>query len=398
MQSLMLLTNLSVVLVVGVLAAILAERLRIPRILALLIAGVVLGVLRYNNQQLITFPESFIVVMALLTLILVVFEGTSRIRIREVDKPSSKALKLVLVNIVLNLVLLTPIIILLFLHSFDIRNILIASSFSILASGTDVAAVFAILQKKSYKTKKWFDILKIESIINTPIVVVIPLIILEVVKNISSEGFVNAFITQLPNVVQSFVVGLGSGVFVGIIIIKALRHTHKVLTAQLGLLTAAIVTYVLSENFQGDGVIAVATLGIMFATVSMRHKEEIRRFNTTASLLFEIIVFTLLGLVIPLPKTGLFLFLSLTIFGVLLVIRLLSVHISLSKEANPREKLFLALESPKGIAVGVVTLSILFSNIIGVRILSSLILSFIIYSLVLSSIVSLYYQDKLLNK
>ena len=79
---------------------------------------------------------------------------------------------------------------------------------------------------------------------------------------------------------------------------------------------------------------------------------------------------------------------SLTLFVIFIAVRSLAVTIAFPKQFNFKQRLFMTLNIPKGIATAVVAFTLATYTITGIKLILDLILAFIIYSIVLSTIVT----------
>ncbi|MBD3313793.1 hypothetical protein GF345_05100, partial [Candidatus Woesearchaeota archaeon] len=165
---------------------------------------------------------------------------------------------------------------------------------------------------------------------------------------------------------------------------------YSEMLSPLALIVAALLTYVLAEVLQGSGVLAVTTLGLFFGSVYVTHKGEMQEFSSFFSYALEILVFVLIGLIIQIDLTLRFLALSLSLFLLLVLLRYLAVNIVFRSNYKIKEKLFMTLNAPKGIAVASVTflLTTFQAEIPAIAKITDLTLVFILYSIILSSIVA----------
>ncbi len=157
----------------------------------------------------------------------------------------------------------------------------------------------------------------------------------------------------------------------------------------LALISAAIITYVVAEYLGGNGVLAVTVAGLFFGNVYIKHKRKLQEFSSTFAVFLEIIIFILIGMIIKIPLTSEFFASSFYIFLMYLIIRFITVELSFIKSAYTfKEKLFMTLNTPKGVAVAVVAFTLATISIIGMKPILDLILVFMIYTIVLSAIVT----------
>ena len=401
MAALIFLTYIAVILIVGIVCTLIAREINIPNILLLIIAGMVMGAIPYGGKPLIEFPGVFLTSIGILALVMIVFDSSSRFKIRDFDSASLKALKISVIFLFINAVLLTFATKLIF----NIQSILLALVFSTLMAGTDPVSVLAMFGQTKNKILK---LLEIESIVNTPLVVLIPFIILEFMGRIKTELLISKFIEQIGPFLQQFVVGIGSGVLIGIIVFKTMRKEYEEKISPLAVITAALLAYILAENLRGNGVLAVTSMGLLFGNMYLKQKIELKAFSSVFANSLEILVFVLVGLIIKIPFTFDFFMKSFLLFAIYILIRYLSIAFSFKNENfSFKEKLFMSLNVQKGVAVAVVAFTLIsyevqrtllvegvekivttsFVTIPGALTILNLILAFMLYSLVLSTLV-----------
>jgi len=391
MDPLLVLTNIAIILLLGILCTVLAKKLKLSNILFLVLLGVILGRIITDGEPIFQFEGSFLVAIGILALVMIIFDGASRFRLREIDKLSVMSLRMIGYFLLFTVLTITYLTNVLFFANVNIQNILFSIVFAVIVVGTDPGSVFVMLKDfVSERAKKVLGLLQIEAIINTPLIVVIPFLLLDIINNISlgQENFITSFIMQIPAFIAQIIVGVGAGVVVGLIVFKTMKNFYSHDLSPVGIITAALLAYILAENLKGNGVLAVATLGLMFGNLYVKEKVQLQEFSYMLSNILEILVFVMVGLMISFPLTKVFFFKSFLLFAFLVLSRAASVFIALRDEDFTfKEKLFISLNMPKGIAVAVVafTLSLYEAEQMGVML--SLILIFVLYSLILSSIV-----------
>ncbi|MBD3304200.1 hypothetical protein GF343_03575 [Candidatus Woesearchaeota archaeon] len=389
-EALSILTAISVVLLIGVLFSLLAKRLNLPEILVLILVGIVFGFLTYQGKPLIQFPTTFLTAVSLLALALIVFDSSSKLRLKELDTFSIKALKFVGILTVLSLVVFT-----LATKLLLGIPIVLALLFVTITLGTSPDIVLSILQEAKNKV---IAILKLESVFNTPLNVLLPFVIIDFTQG---QSQISGVVELIVPFLTKFVVGIGAGIFVGIILFKVMQKRYSPLYSPLAVIIASLLAYVLAENLHGNGVLAVITLGIFFGNVSVREKAEVLSVESVLTKAFFIFVFILLGLTIKIPLTAEFFIRSLLLFAAYLLVRYIAVIASFRKEKlKPREIWFITLNAPKGISTAAVVFLLAIYNtpgtiyyIPGISIVLDVTLAFILYSIILSTVVSSF-KDK----
>jgi NhaP-type Na+/H+ or K+/H+ antiporter len=268
---------------------------------------------------------------------------------------------------------------------FGVKSIFLALIFASLMAGTSPAVVLSMF--KDVKNKV-FEFLSLESLINTPLVVLIPFIILDLKNVLKDELIIATFIDQFVPLLQQFVVGIGSGVLIGLIMFKFMKKAYSVVLSPLAVITSALLAYIIAENLNGNGVLAVTSMGLLFGNVYLKQKFQLREFASVFSNSLEILVFVLIGLIVSLPLSIDFFIRSIVLFILYLGIRYLSIIFSLrGMDFTMKEKIFMSLNVQKGIAVAVVVFSLANLNIGGMGTILNLSLTFMLYSIILSSVV-----------
>lgn len=390
MEPLLILTHISLILTFGVLCTIISSRLKISNVLLFVITGLFLGNLKYHGEKLISLPEIFLSSIGILALVMIVFDGVSKFKLKEFDSLSWKALRLSIIFLILCVILMTFATKLMF----NIDSIFMAIIFSILIAATDPSSVIALFGDNENKI---ISLLKVESIVNTPIVVIFPFIVLDIrEKLILGDVFViETFIDQLSPFLLNIIVGIGTGIIAGIILMKIMKDSYSNKLSPLAIFVGALFTYVLAENLSGSGVLAVTSLGLVFGNTYIKKRVQLQEFSSILSITLQILVFVLVGLILNIPLTWEYIIKSISLFIIYLFVRYLSVEISF-KELKFKEKIFMTLNVSKGIAVAVMTFSLSMLPIFQDGIVLDLVLTFLLYSLILASIVSSF-SKKLLN-
>lgn len=389
MEALFYLTAIAVLLLAGIICSIISNKLKIPNVLLLIIVGLLLGQITIQGEQ-ISLSPIFLSSISTIALVMILFDSTSRLKIKTFDTLSFKAMKLAFVFLILNILLLTIPVLLIYNISADslFQSVIIALIFSALVSATDSGSVMVLLKGFSGKIVK---LLEIESIINTPLAVILPFLFLDIFYNIGNKlNLSSMFESSIVPFITQIVVGLGSGIFIGLLIFKLMRKKYSEELSPIALITAALLTYIIAENLGGSGVIAVVSLGLFFGTITLKHKHTLGEYSYMFSNSLEILVFILIGFSISLPMDIFFFIRSIILFGLYLLIRGLAVHLTFGKDYSSKEKLFMTLNISKGIAVAVVVFSLMTMNIPAIDSILPLVIIFMIYSIATSTIAEKY--------
>ncbi len=380
MAALEIVTSLSLLLLVGLILTYLCSKLKISNVLVLIIAGILISYLSYKGKRLISFSNEFLIAIAIIALIMIVFDSTSQFRLRGIIKETSSAFEVSLLFLVCALIIVS--IATKFIFGFEWWLSILFSSMML---GTDPSGVVMVLKDIKHQA---IDFLEWESIINTPLTVIIPFMVIEMSKSFQLGSIMSKFLEQVVPFLQQIVTGVGAGIVVFLIIFKVLRGRYIEVLTPVALLVSALLTYSLAEGLGGNGVLAVTSLGLMFGNVYIKKKEVLKTFGHVFSTLFEILVFLLLGLSIILPTGWVFYIKALGLLVIYLLVRGFVIFFTFrGKERSTKEKLFMSLNSSKGVAVATVVF-LLVAQGVGGKELIDLGVLFILYSLVLSTIVS----------
>lgn len=376
------LTYVGIVLLIGILCTIIANKLNITNVLFLIVAGLVLGHVPFRGEPLIFFPDLFVTSIAILALVMIVFDSSSRFKLKEVRAYSLPALNLSIVFLFVNLVMLSTLAYFIFP---EISIFWYALVFAAIMSGTDPAVVLLMFKNKKNNV---LEILEIESIVNTPLTVLIPFIILDIQSSFGEEFIISQFVSQIGPFLQQIVSGIGAGILVGIVLFKFMRNEYSETLSPISLITGALFAYILAENLKGNGVLAVTVMGIFFGNLYVKEKGHLTEFSSMFANSLEVFVFVLVGLIISVPVNFHFLFKSLFLFLLYIMLRFLSINLAFRSQGfTIKQKIFMSLNIQKGISVAVVVLTLSTLGIPAIKPILDLSLLFMIYSIVLAIIV-----------
>jgi len=382
MEILLYLTYIAVILLIGIICTLISRYLKIPSMLILLIVGIIINRLGYST---LISSNVLLASIAILALVMIVFDSFSRFKFKEFDTLSIRALKLAFIFLILNLIFLS----ISAFHIFKISSIALVLLFSVLMSSTSPASLLAIFKEKK---KRLVKMLEIESIINTPLMILIVFMILEII-NSATTSISPLFTEQTIQLLQSFFLGIGVGLLIGIVSLKIIRKKYSYVKSPLIVIISALLAYVLAENLNGSGVFAIIVIGLIFGSFYLKEKELLHEFSAIFSNSLEILILILIAVIIELPLNKGFIVNSLTLFLIFILIRFFAIMLSFShKDFTLKEKMFMSLNVQKGIAVAVVLFSLLMleKNIFNpadITILSQLTLAFLLYSVIISAVI-----------
>jgi NhaP-type Na+/H+ or K+/H+ antiporter len=206
-----------------------------------------------------------------------------------------------------------------------------------------------------------------------------------------------AFVDKIPLFIYQLMLGVGVGIIVGLILLKYMRKNYSHQFSPVAVITATLIAYLFAEQMNGNGVLAVAVMSFMFGNVYVKGKPQLEEFSGMLTNALEILVFVLLGIVIKVPLSLVFIIKSLLLFVILIAVRAIAVNISLRKDDySAKEKLFISLNMPKGIALAAPALLLSTYPYYSLYVTLQLVVMFIIYSMLLSFIID-FYAKKMLS-
>jgi NhaP-type Na+/H+ or K+/H+ antiporter len=258
-------------------------RLKIPAIIFLLIAGIILGpVLSIINTDKIL--GNFLSPFISLSVAVILFEGSLTLKFSEI-----KGLKKIIRNMVTFGMLITFIITAIFTKF--IINISWELSFlfgaiTVVTGPTVIVPLLRAVRPKPIISK----ILKWEGILIDPIGAVLSILVYEFIinKNISHSGFI-----FLIMILISTFLGIGIGYLYGIALKK---HWIPEFLQNVATLSLVIGLFTLSNLLQEEsGLLTVTILGITLANVKDVNMEDILNFKESLSILLTSLLFIFLA-------------------------------------------------------------------------------------------------------
>ncbi|HLC36753.1 MAG TPA: cation:proton antiporter [archaeon] len=331
----------ALILVAGVIIKAIGDKANFPFIVLLMLSGTALASLSLIEIFSLDFVPELIRTIALIS---IVFSSGFFINLKDVFKQTKLILSLSFFGSILTAFITTVI-------SFWFLSLPLVSAalLGTLWSGSDAAA-FPQAKKKS----NILNILRTESVLNTPLSVILPFFILDFLLKANTSSDVFLFFIFSDNISKFFsliVVGAVSGIAMYVLGQYVLKHSNHDYIEVVAL-TIAFTSYVLTEILGGSGILAVGLTSILLANSRIPEKKMLGEFNSQLSFFFTVLVFVLLGAEFVFSDFFLISFFDLiAIIFVLFFARLLSALILLrNSNLSFDEKLKIGLISPKGVA------------------------------------------------
>ncbi|MFH1697039.1 MAG: cation:proton antiporter [Candidatus Diapherotrites archaeon] len=330
------LTQVATILLLGVVLKIAAARLKFPEIVLFILGGTFL--VSYGLVDLTglgPLPE----LVRTVALIIVVFSAGFYLKISEIREQGKNIVFLATMGVLLTALIIA-------FTTFSLLSIALPAALflGVLLCGTDPAAVSSTSYKNSEKPNRVLTILNAESLFNSPFTVILPLLLLDYM--VQPELAWLSVPTLASLIIMGGIVGFAAAK-IGGWVLRFARSEH---TEIIGLMIA-MVSYVVSENLLGSGILAVAVCSILISSEKIPHKRWMGEFNKGLALLFTIFVFVMLGAQFSFEQL---IFTRMEIFTIIIALiagRLFTSLLLLMRSGlSLNEKLKIGLIAPKGMA------------------------------------------------
>ncbi|MDY6819741.1 MAG: cation:proton antiporter [Halobacteriales archaeon] len=340
-----LIAIVAVIIAIGVIAQVLSDQFRIPSIVFLITAGVILG----PEVLGILGPESFgnaLSAIVGLSVAIIVFEGAFHIRIEQLREAPSATLRLITIGAVIALIGTSVAVRYLIGTQWGVAFLIGAL---LVATGpTVIAPILEIVPVRD----RVATALETEGIINDVTAAILAVVIFEAIR---------FNVTEPLELFRLFVQRLGIGIVVGLVVAGAIGYVlrHVDLSAEnapqharLLVLAGALVAYGAADFLVTEaGIAAVATAGLVLGNIDLPYEEDISEFKGDITLLVLSFVFIALAALLDfgsLLRLGLGgLLVAVIVAG---VVRPLLVFISATGDRfTTGEKAFMSFVGPRGI-------------------------------------------------
>jgi len=381
------------------------KRTRIPDILWLIIFGILLGPVFgiINSEMLLPYFPLF----SSIALLLILFEGGSQINIYNIIKESIDITLLTATGVILSTFSVAAISYYL-LHLSPILSILLG----VIVGGTSSAMVIPFLENlddiKEIK-KKCSLLLKMESILTDPIIIIVSLVLINTIV-ITSPGLISwqVILTKIISLLSiSLFIGFVAGIIWGSIWHSFIKYKyHYMLT--IGFL---FLIYVFSEFFGGSGAITSFMIGLVLGNTIQVKKmlkldhvitgltSETRTFNSYINFFVKTFFFTLIGMMITFSEPIL-IFYGVLFSFVLLGVRYFSIKMATFKmKISENDKIIMTLIYPRGLAAAILaSLPFVQYKIPGTEIFTEIVFTVIITTVIISTIGTALFEKSVEKK
>ena len=336
-----------IVLGLGVVAQVLADRLEIPSVLFLILAGIAVGPEGLDLVGLGSFggpgPLSAIVG---LSVAIIIFEGAFHLKVEKIRQAPREAFRLITVGAAFTFVATAAVVRAALAVPWSLAFLVGA-----LLVATGPTVITPILKVVSVRDRV-AAALETEGIVNDVTAAILAVVIFDLAV---AGG------TDLGSLLESFVARLGAGVLVGILTAAVvwyllervdLSPSNAVQNARLVVLIGAVATYGIAEAIATEaGIAAVATAGLLLGNADLPYESEIEAFKGDITLIVLSFVFISLATLLSFDQL-----VSLGVGGLVVVaavvalVRPVAVLIcTYGERFTFREQLFMSAVGPRGI-------------------------------------------------
>jgi potassium/hydrogen antiporter len=271
----------------GLLASLLASRVRVPGLVLFLGVGMLVG---SDGIGWIDFNDYSVArTVGIVALTLILFEGGLAAGLPEIRPVLGPALALAIVGTVLTAVVTG--LAATWLFDFSTTEGLLVGA---IVAGTDGAAIFALLRGSTLR-RRLARTLEGESGLNDPVAV---LLVLGFIHHLQNPDY--GFLDFVGLFAQQLAIGGAVGVAIGYVFTFALREA-RLTTAGLypvATLAAVALAFGIADVAHGSGFLAVYLVGLTLGTATIPAKQTIATFHEGMAWVAQLSMFLVLGLLI----------------------------------------------------------------------------------------------------
>lgn len=397
------LIGFSSVILIGFLAEYFFDKTHIPDVLLLFLIGIIIGpILDFINPSSFSAIEPIFITLAL---ILIIFEGSLKIKLEDFFKNAYPGTKLAILFFIANILIVTLVMII-FGYPFNLSLLL-----GTILGGTSSAVVIPMTKLLKLNTEINL-ILTLESTITDVLCIIGAITITEIIK-LNQFNFVNT----INSFVSNFFIALAIGLISGWIWISIRQKFQQINKAYMLGIAYMIIIYALTEFLKANGAIAILSYAIflgnfkkIFAFFGKEpdyylHDAE-KNFYVEITFFLKVFFFVYLGIIISFSNFVLLL-IGLLITILIALARPYVVKLAVPKNIDKRDITFMNIITPKGLAPAVLAQLTLksefFTQFKEANDLVVITLSVILFSIILTSVLVFVYdsfiiKDQDLNK
>ena len=338
-----LLATLVCVLIIGTMAQILAERMKLPATGPLLIVGVLFGPdLIGLVQPDILRQRDVLNLIVRLAVAIIVFEGGLLLNVYDLKHTSRAVTGLVTVGLLITMSLAGALAHYLIGLDWDI-----ALLFGAIVTVTGPTVITPILQKVKVN-RRVRSTLESESIIADPLGVILAAVVFTSILERGDWSYV------VIHGIETIAAGTIAGVFVALLVWLVSNRLHLLPSkfTRLGILGSALVAYTIAELVRHEsGVLAAAIAGVVIGSLEIPNKDQVKEFKGDLASISISAVFILLAASLRMTDLYSLGWQGLAVVALIMVaVRPIRVFAStFGSELKRNEKLFISFLGPRGI-------------------------------------------------
>jgi cell volume regulation protein A len=377
---------IGILLLIGFLADYLFRKTNFPDILILLALGYLIGPVFHIVDPSQIAPASQLI--ASLALVVILFSAGLESEFAKVFSCAPRAIVLVLLGVGVSIASTAAFTY--YLLDWELMDSLLLGT---VVGGTSSAIVVPLMSRARVPDQV-SSLLSLESVLNSPIVIVIALVILGAMSS-GETGLEISIIGQ--DIGIRFGLGVGIGAAVGFFWLWMLTLLEKEAYSDIATLAIVFLFYFIVEALHGSGVIFALVFGLILGNGvsvarlfrikrTVESTEIMRRFHSQISFLIKTFFFIYLGLMISFHEPGL------VVLGVVLSLMLLFARyiVVLLTSVGSRTLLtssgILTTMFARGESAAVLTQIVVASGIANASIYPDIIMSIIVTTVVISAI------------
>ena len=293
------------IIVIGFLGEILFEYTKVPSIIFLMAAGLLLGPVYHLFNQSVFL--SFAPYLSTLVLVLIMFQGGIELNFLTVFKSSYLSMILIGTGLLLSVVLVGGV-----FYIMGGGGLIQSLMLGVIVSCSSSTVIIPLLPNID-ATEKNKTIIAIESTFNDAFAIIILIVLINIAKNSSVHFNIEGIALQT---LYSFGISAMTAVIAGIIWYSLLKFLLGTKFAYSVTFAAMLVIVLIMHYIHGNGAIAILVFGIMMGNEELLTKLKlnffnmsiknsiIKKFNHEFSFLIRTVFFVFLGVVVELHNVG----------------------------------------------------------------------------------------------
>ena len=341
MDSIYLLQMVVSVLLIGLLARSLSHYFKIPVIVFLLIAGVLIGPEVFNLLDPSVFGDGLTAIVSF-SVAIIVFDGGLHVDLRHIRSIQKSILKLTTIGVLITFLGAT-----LITHLLLGVNLELSALFGALITATGPTVITPIV-RSLHVNHKVSKVLELEGVLNDAASVILAAMVFEwIVSQLSGMEAIGFIVYRL---LIGGLIGVISGVALDRLLTKGPVITEQ--TARLITMALVLASFVIAESFGNEsGILAVAIFGIIMGTSKTPYKRAIKEFKSDLVFIMLSLIFILLAAMLNFDDIAQIGAGGVAVVLLLVVlVRPIAVFVSAyGAKINTNEKLFISFIGPRGV-------------------------------------------------